>query len=409
MTRSPRLRSGTLAPARSTTPAASCPITSGGIRRPVDPSRPWTSLPQIPQARTRISTSSGPISGSSIWTISNFMYSVRRSASILVMLPTRPGNLPLLPGVYPLTVQASFPRPLSGRVGMLAQIASLADHRDAHLELRCTASFDFRAALGDPDALAAVCLPGVVLRGGDHARCCISSSRAPESERVVWSTFRTAGVAVWFAPACILLSQLSPATLLAALVLVITATRLLYSEWTDRAPARGPASRPRPPPGLFGDWTVRPPVFTRELLTGIAAAVSLQAGVISVWRHRPLFAGAWFVLSAAIVTLFAMVSGAVEDPRPPTLPRSVFGMAMAVLLAAGLTVGGLRVARGSGDGEGPGPGAGSGKGAFASAKEVLRDFSAMIRPPRRERKFPAPLPLLPPAGPGSRRTAVSPA
>ena len=84
--------------------------------------------------------------------------------------------------------------------------------------------------------------------------------------------------------------------------------------------------------------------------------------MISVWRHRPLFAGAWFVLSAAIVTLFAMVSGAVEDSRPPTLPRSVFGMAMAVLLAAGLTVGGLRVARGSGDGEGPGPGAGVGKG-----------------------------------------------
>ena len=43
-----------------------------------------------------------------------------------------------------------------------------------------------------------------------------------------------------------------------------------------------------------------------------------------------MFAGAWFVLSAAIVTLFAMVSGAVEDSRPPTLPRSVFGMAMAV-------------------------------------------------------------------------------
>ena len=157
-----------------------------------------------------------------------------------------------------------------------------------------------------------------------------------ETERVVWSTFRTAGVAVWFAPACILLSQLSPATLIAALVLVITATRLLYFEWSD---SRRPAAPPRMavrPEGLFGGWSVRPPVFTRELFTGIAAAISLQAGVISVWRHKPLFAGAWFVLSAAIVTLFAMISGAVEDSRPPTLPRSVFGMAMAVLLAAGL-------------------------------------------------------------------------
>ena len=36
----------------------------GGIRRPVRPSRPWTSLPQMPQARTSMSTSSGPIEGS---------------------------------------------------------------------------------------------------------------------------------------------------------------------------------------------------------------------------------------------------------------------------------------------------------------------------------------------------------
>jgi hypothetical protein len=193
-----------------------------------------------------------------------------------------------------------------------------------------------------------------------------------ESQQVIWSTFRTAGVAVWFAPACILLSQLSPATLIAALVLVVTATRLLYSEWNAGQAPPAPQSTVAAP-GLFSSWSVRPPVFTRELFTGLAAAVSLQAGVVSVWRHKPLFAGAWFVLSAAIVTLFAMVSGAVEDARPPTLPRSVVGMAMAVLLAAGLTVGGLRVARGSGNGDAPGD-YGSGKGAVASAKEVLREL-----------------------------------
>jgi len=219
--------------------------------------------------------------------------------------------------------------------------------------------------------------------------------RGAASERFVWSIFRTAGVAVWFAPACILLSQLSPATLIAALLLVITATRLLYSEWTAGRPP-GLARRAAPTSGLFGGWDVRPPVFTRELCTGIAAAVSLQAGVISVWRRQPLFAGAWFVLSAAIVTLFAMVSGAVEDSRPPTLPRSLFGMAMAVLLASGLTVGGLRVARGTGNGEGPGPGAASGKGAFASAKEVLRDLFGDEQQGPGER-IPGAAPLLTPA------------
>jgi hypothetical protein len=54
----------------------------------------------------------------------------------------------------------------------------------------------------------------------------------------------------------------------------------------------------------------------------------------------------------------------------------VIGMAMTVLLAAGLTVGGLRVAggRGSADGDGLGPGAGAGRSLYASAREVLRDL-----------------------------------
>src|ERR1051325_1442583 len=195
-----------------------------------------------------------------------------------------------------------------------------------------------------------------------------------DSQRMVWSTLRTAAVAVWFAPACILLSQLSPATLIAALVLVITATRLLYSEWmASRPPGDREPAPELPRPGLFNSDAPRPPVLTRELCTGLAAAVALQSGVISVWRHQPMLAGAWFVLSAAIVTLFAMVSGAVDDARPPNLPRSVMGIAMTVLLASGLTLGGLRAARGRG-GDGTPDAGGSGPGAAASAREVLREL-----------------------------------
>jgi hypothetical protein len=195
-----------------------------------------------------------------------------------------------------------------------------------------------------------------------------------DSGRLLLSTFRTASVAVWFAPACILLSQLSPATLVAALVLVITATRLLYQEWSVDSP---PAPvRPSASLGLFGGFSVKKPMFTRQLVTGLAAACALQSGVISVWWRHPLLAGAWFALAASITTLFAMVSGAVEDSRPPTLPRSALGMAMTVLLAAGLTFGGLRVARGRGDGDGdPANGVNSGPtGAVASAKEILKEL-----------------------------------
>jgi len=60
------------------------------------------------------------------------------------------------------------------------------------------------------------------------------------------------------------------------------------------------------------------------------------------------------------------------------MPRSAIGMAMTVLLAAGLTVGGIRASRGRGDGDGTGadegPGAAGSRGAYASAKEVLKEL-----------------------------------
>ena len=48
---------------------------------------------------------------------------------------------------------------------------------------------------------------------------------------------RTSATAVWFAPATILLSAMSPAALAAALVLVVSTTRLLYSQWRWIHPA----------------------------------------------------------------------------------------------------------------------------------------------------------------------------
>jgi hypothetical protein len=58
-----------------------------------------------------------------------------------------------------------------------------------------------------------------------------------ERSRMISGTLQTARVAVWFAPACILLAHFSLATLAAALILVISATRLLYAEWMAGAPA----------------------------------------------------------------------------------------------------------------------------------------------------------------------------
>jgi hypothetical protein len=192
-----------------------------------------------------------------------------------------------------------------------------------------------------------------------------------DAGRMLRSVLRTSAVAIWFAPACILLSQLSAAALAAALALAVAATRLFYAEWTAGSPAPAPAPPPVRP-GLFGEYADRQPLLTRELATGIAAAFALQFGVVSIWKHQPLMAGCWFVLSAAVITLFALVSGAVAEGPPPSLPRSALGILATILLGATLTVGGMRMARGHGV---PGEGTpGSGIGAVASAREVLRDL-----------------------------------
>ena len=138
-----------------------------------------------------------------------------------------------------------------------------------------------------------------------------------ESGRMIRSTLRTAGVAVWFAPACILLAHPSAATLVASVALVVAATRLFYAEWLTGAPAA--PDTPTPPRGMFGENAPRQPAISRELATGMAAAASLQWGVVSIWKHQPLMAGCWIVASAAIVTLFSLISGAVADGPPPNL------------------------------------------------------------------------------------------
>ena len=55
------------------------------------------------------------------------------------------------------------------------------------------------------------------------------------------AALRTSSVAVWFAPATLLLSELSPLALGAAFVLVISTTRLLYLQWRVIHPDQGDA------------------------------------------------------------------------------------------------------------------------------------------------------------------------
>jgi len=191
-----------------------------------------------------------------------------------------------------------------------------------------------------------------------------------ESRNMLCAILRTSAVAVWFAPATILLSHVAPAALAASLALVVTATRLLYSEWLAAVP---PVEEPRIHPGLFGENLPPAPAITRELGTGLAAAGVLQSAVLAAMAQAPLLAGALSALAAAILTMFAITAGAASAERPTPLPRSVLGIVLTILLAAGVTVGGMhgRLARG---GSGTGTGDGNTPGAAEDARELMRDL-----------------------------------
>src|ERR1700734_3782261 len=85
VTRSPILNVETEEPRAAMTPAASWPMTRGGMRRPVLPSKPWTSLPQMPQAATWMRTSSGEGSGFGVSVISRWLYWERRRDFIFLV------------------------------------------------------------------------------------------------------------------------------------------------------------------------------------------------------------------------------------------------------------------------------------------------------------------------------------
>jgi hypothetical protein len=162
--------------------------------------------------------------------------------------------------------------------------------------------------------------------------------RRVERVDLAGATLRTSLVAVWFAPATLLLYRFSIATLAAALVLVVNATRLLYTQWRIVQPVDELAMPVFGTAVLLGEGALPPPFLTRHLGPALTVAAGLQFGVAAgLFRHQFL-AGGLLTLSVAMLTVFAISSGAWEPPRPPTLPRSVFGALMTVALAVGLTI-----------------------------------------------------------------------
>ena len=171
-----------------------------------------------------------------------------------------------------------------------------------------------------------------------------------ENEDVIRATFRGSATAVWFAPAAILLTQLSPAFIIPALVLVVNATHMLYTQWRVRqAP---PVELPQAT-GLFARVQLPERRFWKEVGPGLAIAFSVQMGVSAVLLHLHALAGIAFTAGIAMFTVLALTSRAIRPEPPKSMPRAFLGLALTVLLAVGLTIGGMipNLMRGAGGGD----------------------------------------------------------
>lgn len=119
--------------------------------------------------------------------------------------------------------------------------------------------------------------------------------------------------------------------------------------------------------------------MVKELAPALTASFSLQTGVVATLFHYPLLAGAGYAMSAAVVTVFALASGAYRSERTPTLPRSIMGVLATLMLAVALTVGGLapRLMRSFGWGDGP---ANAEHGLVETVRAFLREIFYGERP-----------------------------
>lgn len=150
------------------------------------------------------------------------------------------------------------------------------------------------------------------------------------------AALRSSSTAVWFAPAALLLSTLSPLFLAAALVLIISATRLLYVEWRAIHPAPsfdGTADRE-----LFEPPPKRRP---QDLAPALVASLGLQASAVALLTSFLLLAAALFSLGLSMLTFSALASGAYVPQTQRTLPRSILGLGLTVILAAAMIVSGV--------------------------------------------------------------------
>jgi hypothetical protein len=190
---------------------------------------------------------------------------------------------------------------------------------------------------------------------------------------------------MWFAPAVILLSASSPLAITAALALVISATRVLYSQWHNQALTLiAPESAASSLPEKLITGELPHGFLPRDFLPAFAAAATLQAGFAFSHLAMPMLSAACYALGASVLTAYSIAAGVWTNDRTPTLPRSVLAVAVTLMLTVLITVIGMSMY----------PEGGGGDMAYGASNQPSTHH--------------APPPPLPPPDPARRRSAPPP-
>jgi hypothetical protein len=201
-----------------------------------------------------------------------------------------------------------------------------------------------------------------------------------DGPEMIQAALRTSAAAVWFAPAAILLSVLSPVALAAALFLVIRITRLLYSEWRwIHLPAELPSLCVAETGDLFAAYQVASPFLLKQLAPGLAASVCMQVAALATMFRLPFLAACAAGSCIALLTVFTISSGLIQAEPARSPARSILGALLAMLMAVGVTLGGSSHHLLRGAGMGNGTGAAGAQGVVDSTRALV---SRLLPPPK---------------------------
>ncbi len=200
---------------------------------------------------------------------------------------------------------------------------------------------------------AAVYAVGACVAGAFVTVLLAVSATEWEGEDLIQATLRGSSAAVWFAPAVILLTQVSPAVIVPAIVLVVNATHMLYTQWRVR---QAPAAEAPRATGIFAAVQLPDRRFWKEMGPDLAISFAIQMGVAGVLLNHPAIAGIAFTAAVAMLTVLALATRAVQPKPPRSMPRAFLALALTILLAIGLTIGGMipNFMRGPGGGDAAG-------------------------------------------------------